>query len=73
MREGPERAGENPLELQHAALVEDHRVEILRIEPGLIQAPFDRPCRKRGVVLVPRQTLLLHGADRYAVDDERGS
>ena len=68
-----ERAGEDALELQHAALVEDHRVE-------------DRPARARrargttrwratgkaGVVLAARQPLFLHGADRHAVDDERG-
>ncbi len=28
--------------------------------------------RKRRVVLAPRQALFLHGADRHAVDDERG-
>ena len=40
-RERPQRAGEDPIELQHAALVEDHRVEVVRLEPGVIQAPFD--------------------------------
>ena len=30
------------------------------------------PSGNAGVVLVPRQPLLLHGADRHAVDDERG-
>ena len=33
---------EDPIELQHAALVEDDGVEVGRIEPGVIQAPFDR-------------------------------
>ena len=40
--ERPQRAGQDPLELQHAALVEDDRVEVRRLEPGVIQAPFDR-------------------------------
>ena len=73
VRERPERAGEDPLELQHTALIKDHRVEILRLEPGVIQAPFSRPGRKRGVVLAPRQALFLYGADRHAIDDERCS
>src|SRR5207247_7030074 len=59
-------------ELQHAALVEDHRIEIRRIEPRVIQAPLDRADRKPGVVLPPRQPLFLNRADRHAVDDERG-
>ena len=68
----PQRAGQDPIELPHAALVEDDGVEIGRIEPGVIQAPFDGRQRKAGVVLAPRQALFLHGADRHAVDDERG-
>ena len=38
----------------------------------MIQTPFDGAERKRRVVLVPRQALFLNGADRHAVDDERG-
>ena len=72
VRERPQRAGQDPIELPHAALVEDDRVEVGWIETGVIQAPFDGPERKAGVVLVPRQALFLHGADRHAVDDERG-
>ena len=45
-RKRPQRAGEDPIELQHAALVEDHRVEIGRLEAGVIQAPFDGAERK---------------------------
>ena len=68
---GAQRAGENPLELQHAAFVKHHRVEIRRIEAGVIEAPLDRREGKGGVVLPPRQALFLHGADRHAVDNER--
>src|ERR1700680_1808355 len=70
--EGPQRAGEDPLEFQHAAFVENDRVEILRIEPGVGQAPFNRRRWKGGVVLAPRQALFLYGTDRHAIDDERG-
>ena len=38
MRKGSERAGEDPLELQHAAFVEDHRVEIGGVDPSLIRS-----------------------------------
>ena len=72
-RERPQRAGQDPIELPHAALVEDHRVEVGWLETGVIQAPFDGPERKAGVVLVPRQSFFLHGANRHAVDHERGS
>ncbi len=68
---GPQRAGENPLELLHTALVEHHRVEIRRIEAGPIEAPGNRADRKGGVVFTPRQALFLNGAHRHAVDNER--
>ena len=71
-RKRAQRAGEDPLELQHAALVEDHRVEIRRARARLIEAPLDGAQRKARVVLAPRQPLLLHRRDRHAVDDERG-
>ena len=71
-RESAQRAGEDPLELQHAALVEDDGVEIGRVEPGVIEAPFDRPDREGGVILSARQALLLYGADGHAIDEERG-
>ncbi len=71
-REGAQRAGENPLELEHAALVEDHRIEIRRVEAGVVEAPLDRARRKGGVVLPAREPLLLYGADGRAVHHQRG-
>jgi hypothetical protein len=62
-RECPQRAGQDPFELLHAALVEDHGVEVRRIEPGLIEAPFDRPDWKARAILSARQALFLNGAD----------
>ena len=46
VRERAQRAGQDPVELQHAALVEHHGVEVVRLEPGVLQAPFDRRQRK---------------------------
>ncbi len=71
-RKRSKRARQDALELQHAAFVEDHRIELRRIDRRLVQTPFDRTCRKPGVVLVPRQPLFLDGAHRDAVDDKRG-
>src|SRR5436305_6103956 len=44
--------------------------EILGLELRFLQAEVDRADGKRGVVLAPRQPLLLHRADRNPVDDE---
>ena len=61
-RECPQRAREDPLELQHAALVEDDRIEIAGVELRVVQAPLDRVQREARVVLPPRQALFLDGA-----------
>ena len=58
------------LELQHRLLVEHHRVEVVRLEPGLAEAPLDGRQREAGVVLPPREPLLLDGDDRQSVDDQ---
>jgi hypothetical protein len=52
-RERTQRTHQDPLELQHRALIEDHRVERLRLEAGLPEAPLDRRQRERGVALAP--------------------
>ena len=57
-RERAQRAGQDPLELQHAALVEHDRVEIGRLEPGAIEAPLDgadagTPRRSCGATAAP--------------------
>ena len=67
-----QRAGQNALELQHAALVEDDRVEVARLEAGLSRHHSIAASGNAGVVLAARQPLFLHRADRHAVDDERG-
>ena len=70
-RKGAQRAHQDALELQHAALVEDDRVEIGRRQAGVIEAPLDRLERKAGVVLVARQPLLLHRRGGHAVHHQR--
>ena len=71
VRELAQGAGQNALELQHAAFVEDDGVEIRRGQAGVIQAPFDGSGRKGAVVLLSRQPFLLDGADRHAIDQQR--
>src|SRR5216684_621561 len=44
----------------------------LRLEPRRLQTPLDGREWKGGVVLAPREPLLLHGADGHAVDEQRG-
>src|SRR5207248_1218977 len=63
--------GQDAIELQHRLFVEDHRVELLGFEVLLLEAPLDRGEGKRGVVLAAREPLLLDGADRHAVDQQR--
>src|SRR5438105_429404 len=69
-RKGAEGASKNALELQHRTLVEDDGVERVRLDAGVIETPFDRRQRKRGVALAPRKAFLLDGAVRHAVDDQ---
>ncbi len=69
---GPQGAGENPLELQHWLLVEDDRIELIGLEPAAFEAPLDRRQWKAGVVLSPREPLLLDGTDGHSVDQQGG-
>src|SRR5262249_50152812 len=50
---------------------EDDRVELVRLETGPLQAPFDRGEWERRVVLSPRETLFLDCANRETVDQKR--
>src|SRR5262245_36880698 len=70
MREGAKRARQDPIELQHRPLVEDDRIEFARLETAPLETPLDGLQRKRRVVLSSRETLLLYGAHRHAVDDQ---
>src|SRR5262249_18226364 len=77
LREAPPRFGESAkrgredaLELEHRLLVEDDRVELLGLEPRLLEAPLDRRERERRVVLAAREALLLNRKGGHAVDDE---
>src|SRR3954468_20652668 len=69
-RKAAQRAREDPLELLHAAFVEDDRVEVGWIDAGRVETPFDGARRERGVVLAARQPLLLDGGHGHAIDDE---
>src|ERR1700730_4139735 len=71
LRESAQCTSEDAVELEHRTLVIDHRVKRLRLEAGMIEAPCDRRQGERCVALAPRQTLLLHRADRYAVNHKR--
>src|SRR6185437_3968526 len=70
-RKGPKGTRQNAIELQHRTLVENHRIQRLGADTGVIQAPLDRCQRERGVILAARKALLLNRCDRYAIDDER--
>src|SRR5207302_10671923 len=71
-REAAQGHRQDAVELEHRLFVEDHRVELSRLEAGALQAPLDRREREGGVVLAPREPLLLDGADRNSVDHQRG-
>ena len=70
MGKGAQRAGQDTLEFQHRALVEHDGIEIVGLDAGMVQAPFDRRQWKGGIVLAPRKTFLLNGGDRNAVNDK---
>ena len=67
-REGAQHRGQDAVELQHRPLVEDDGVEFLGLEPGAVEAIFDRAEREGRIVLAPREALLLHRRHRQAVD-----
>ena len=48
----------------------DHGIELLGFDTAVLEAPVDRQEREGGVVLAPRETFLLHGADGHAIDHE---
>ena len=53
-------------------LVEDHGVDPVGGHPGVVQAVAHRVGRERGVVLDPREALLLGGRHQLAVPHEGG-
>src|SRR5262249_52379978 len=69
-RERAQRAGQDPLELQHAAFVEHDGIEVGWLELRVLEAPLDGLKRKAGVILLPGKTLFLNRADRHAGGDE---
>src|SRR6266851_230365 len=72
MREVAQRHRQNPLELQERFFIENDRVELLRLEAALFEAPLDRRHRKVRVALAPGEPLLLDRTDRHPVD-QKGS
>ena len=70
--EGAQAGRQYTVELEHRPLVEDHGVQVVRLQPGLVQAPFDGQEREGRVVLAPRQAFFLHRADRHAVHQQGG-
>ena len=63
---------EQAVEFQQRLFVKDDVVELRRGEPGGAQAVVGGVLRKCGVVLDPRETLLLRGGDNLPADEERG-
>ena len=64
---------ENSLELQEGLVVETDVVELVRLQPCLLQAVADGVDRKAVVVLDAREALLLGGGHDLAIDDQSGS
>ncbi len=62
---------EQPLELQERLVVEGDVIELCRLDAGDLQAGLDRVLRKRRVVLLAREALLLGRGDDFAIDDQR--
>src|SRR4051812_50046813 len=71
-RKRAKRAGENPVELQHAALVENDRIEIGGGGGGTIEAPLKCRGGERRGVLPPRQPPFLPRAAPPAPDHAGG-
>ncbi len=63
---------EEPRELDERLLIEPDVVDLRRRDAGFTQAVLDRLVRKRGVVLLAREALLLRGRDNAAVLDQAG-
>ncbi len=63
---------DQPLELGQRLVVERDVVEVQGIQAPLFQAVGDRLPRHRGIVLLPREPLLLRRGHDPAVDDQRG-
>ncbi len=72
VRERSEGGGQDPIELPHAPFVENHGIKVGRLQPCVIETPFDRCERKCRIVLAARQTLFLDGANGHPVDHDRG-
>src|SRR5437660_625526 len=72
VRKRAQRARQDPLELQHAALVEHDGIEIGWVELRVLEAPLDRAEWKTGIILPTREALFLYGAYRHPIDDECG-
>ena len=67
-REG-EIGGREPAELQVRSLVEDHGVELVEVDPGLVEAVAHGTGGEGGVLLHAREALLLRGGEEAAVLD----
>ena len=63
---------EEAIQLDERLLVEADEIEPRQVDAGLAQAVLDRPRRKAGVVLLPREALLLRCCDDASVLDEAG-
>src|SRR5687768_1917556 len=63
---------EQPFELEKGLVVESDMVELVRAQPRVFEAKSDRIAGEAGVVLFPREALLLRRRNDVAVDHEGG-
>ena len=71
-REGGDVGREHPLELEERLVVEADRVELLGLDPRLVEHVLDRAVGEVRVVALAGEALLLAGGDDHAVLQEGG-
>jgi hypothetical protein len=69
-RKGGDVGAQHPLELEQRLVVEADDVEVPGLDPGLLEDVADGVVGEVGVVLLPREALLLRGRDHLAVPQE---
>src|SRR5947208_4605470 len=64
------RIDQDAFELAVWFLVERHQVDVIDAQRHRVQTRLNRSARERGIVLHPRETLLLGGSQDLAITDE---
>jgi hypothetical protein len=63
---------QDALELEQRLVVERHRRQLVRRDPGLFQAVVNRMLREPGIALDPAESLLAGGGNDFAVSEQAG-